>query len=110
VYGEQKHEPKLKPSPDTARSVLAALNKDWSAVAGANLAQSTKPLCFSGRKLRRLVVAADPRVRPPWGAWDSKCVNPRAFTSFRKAINNAIAPLEVDDILFSTNRWKDGVL
>jgi hypothetical protein len=30
---------------------------------------------------------------------------PRSFTAFRRSINQAIAPLEVDDVSFVTDGW-----
>ena len=106
-YGEQYHEPKKKPSPEAVLAAIEELGKRWSAIVGAELAKHTKPLRFTGHKSRRLLVAADPGESPPWGNWWSATKNPKAFTTFRKAINAAIDPMEVDEITFVTDRWRE---
>jgi len=106
-YGEQFHEPKKKPSREFVSATLENLRKKWSAIVGAELAAHTKPLRFKGHKSCRLLVAADPGESPPWGDWWSTTKNPRAFTVFRQAVNAAIAPMEVDDITFVTDRWQE---
>ena len=105
VYGEQFHKPKLKPSKEAVASALKLLSTRWAEIAGDELARFTRPLKFTGRKYRRLVVCADPEFRPPWGSWYFAFDNPRAFTRFRRAVNDAISPLEVDVIDFATHQW-----
>jgi hypothetical protein len=104
-YGEQHHDPRRKPSGDEVRETLAALKQKWAMVVGAKLASSTRPIRFTGQKSRRLLVEANPAEIPVWGSWDSRSTHPAAFTEFRKRINSAIAPMEVDDISFVTNGW-----
>jgi hypothetical protein len=55
-------------------------------------------LSFTGKKKRRLLVFADPQITPPWGSWFALAsgAQRRAFTQFRKAVNDAISPLHVD--------------
>jgi hypothetical protein len=107
VWGEQNHEPKERPSRELVREVFDNLMKNWMKIVGAELGGSTKPLRFTGRKSRRLLVAADLRVTPPWGSWYSASIDPNAFRQFRKKINEAIVPMEVDDIGFNTSEgWQ----
>jgi hypothetical protein len=76
------------------------------------MAAVTTPLCFTGRKRRRLVcdIYGDPnRSLPPWGSWEAIAENPQAFTKLRRSVNRAIAPLEVDHIDFlATTRGSYG--
>lgn len=93
-----------KERPDDA-SVVAALSKlqtHWSEVAGGEMATHTEPIRFSGQKLRRLLVRADPSNQPPWGTWArlDPGENRRSFTRLRAAINALIAPLVVDHVDF----------
>jgi hypothetical protein len=93
-----------KPMPDagSVRTALAVLVKHWPTIVGAELGRMTKPLRFTGKKKRRLVVEAAAEQAPPWGGWDylASGRERRAFTRLRSAINQAIAPLEVDHIDF----------
>ena len=105
VYGEQMHVPKIKPSKQAVAAALTLLKERWPQIAGPELSSVTRPSRFRGRKARRLLVSADPSAFPPWGTWYSAYSNPRLFTSFRLAVNQAIVPLEVDDVSFVTNSW-----
>ena len=104
-WGEQNHPPKGRPPPDVVRATLSRLQERWPEVVGPALASSTRPIRLSGHKRRRIVVAADPSVAPPWGSWYSTQRYPQAFTQFRCAVNAAIAPMEVDEIDFSLDQW-----
>ncbi|SRR6266545_786789 len=104
-YGEQVHEPKAKPTNEAIAAALAILKQRWPEIVGIDLSRITRPYKFSGRKSRRLLVSADPAASPPWRSWYSAVADPRSFTSFRRAVNQAIAPLEVDDVSFITDRW-----
>ena len=86
------------------KSAFVKLEKDWAMIAGEKLAAVTRPMGFTGRKKRRLLVKADPSVKPPWGEWDRLAPDERrrAFTRLRKASNDTIAPLMVDHIDFDT--------
>jgi hypothetical protein len=99
-FGEQYHEPKKRPSKESAAAALRRLIEGWPQVAGHEIAPYTRPVCFRGSKLRRLVVFADVDSLPPWGSWSYIRFNPLSFTNFRKSVNVAIAPLEVDVIDF----------
>lgn len=103
-YGEQVHERKVKPTKEALAAALATLKLRWPQIVG-DLSQVCRPNKFSGRKSRRLVVSANPAANPPWGSWYSAKSDPRAFSSFRRAVNQAIAPLEVDDVSFVTDHW-----
>ncbi len=106
VWGEQIHPPKPTPTKEALVEAMSNLKRDWNAIAGDELSRITRPIDFAGRKSRRLIVSADPAKRPPWGSWYWIEDNPRAFTAFRRAVNDAISPLEVDDITFNTNGWE----
>jgi hypothetical protein len=105
VLGEQFHEPMKKPSNEVVSATFQHLVENWPEIVGHELAESTKPLKFTGRKQHRLLVAANPSVSPPWGSWYTVRTNPPAFTAFRRAINRAISPMEVDDVTFTTEKW-----
>jgi len=100
VLGDQFQQTKLKPTNEAVRIALDLLVQDWAEIVGEELAGFTKPRKFTGHKCRRLVVSADPEYVPPWGRWHSASKNPESFTKFRRAVNNAISPLEVDVIDF----------
>jgi hypothetical protein len=93
--------------------ILEFLRANWPAIAGTVLAGSTKPTAITGKKGRRLLVSVDEAASaPPWGTWTSlaKDERRRSFTEFRRAINEAIAPIEIDHIDFavaSTTQPKD---
>ena len=63
----------------------------------------TRPVAFTGKKARRLLIHADATALPPWGNWAQRGDDEeqrRAFTRLRSTINRAIAPHEVDHIEF----------
>lgn len=94
--------PRERPTDDKLVELLTRLQERWPMLIGATLAGVTKPIAFSGRKKRRLVVLADPNASPPCGTWQALAEAPArsAFTSFRAAINRALAPHEVDHVDF----------
>lgn len=96
-------EPRPIPSGDLIEAATAALCEGWARVAGPELAAVTRPLRFTGRKKRRLVVEADYGSPSPWGSWDRLGPEPgrRSFTALRRAVNELIAPHEVDHIEFT---------
>ena len=82
------------------------LKSKWAEVVGPELAHITRPLAFTGEKARRLLVFADGSASPPWGGWTylSSIESERhTFTRFRTAVNDTIAPHEVDHIDFTTD-------
>lgn len=101
-YGEQHHEPSNKPAASELRASLEKLKRDWQQIAGPILFDKTRPIRFTGKKRRRLVVSADPTFSPPWGSWHwvTKDGDKRSFTKFRASVNHAIQPLTVDHIDF----------
>ena len=105
MYRPWDFEKKERPPPNQILQYLETLNSHWRDIVGPELAQSTRPLAFTGKKARRLLIRADPTARPPWGGWSHLSpVEPerRMFTSFRASINTAIAPHEVDHLEFTT--------
>ncbi len=96
---------KLRPPSEKVEHYFDLLKSRWSEIVGPALASISRPLTFTGKKARRLLVAADSCSSPPWGGWSY--ITPleadrRTFTQFRSAINMAIAPHEVDHIDFTT--------
>jgi hypothetical protein len=96
-------DPKPRPSSTAINRYLEELSSKWLEIVGKELGLITRPLAFSGRKLRRLLVWAHPDMRPPWGDWARRSSiesERRTFTQFRAAINNAIIPHEIDHVEF----------
>jgi hypothetical protein len=89
---------KTRPSEAEVGQALSVLTDGWCSIVGPPLASVTCPLSFTGKKKRRLLVFADPQITPPWGSWFALAsgAQRRAFTQFRKAVNDAISPLHVD--------------
>lgn len=97
-----------RPSAEALSAYLEALNGGWVQIAGPVLAEATRPIGFSGDKARGLIVAANPAIKPPWGQWaklSPVAAERLSFTKLRAAINKAIAPHEVDHVLFDTAHW-----
>ncbi len=102
-YSEYAHTtPRPRPTDAEAAAALAQLVDAWPAIAGASLAAQCTPVALTGRKLRRLLVAADYTTAPPWGAWDRLGPLPAraTFTALRHAVNAVLAPHGVDHIDF----------
>jgi hypothetical protein len=103
MYRPWDAEAKTRSSTDDLARYLATLILRWQEIVGLDIGRATRPLAFTGRKARRLLVRARIEVRPLWGSWfhlsDGKTER-RKFTTFRASINTAIAPHEVDHIDF----------
>jgi hypothetical protein len=102
-YRPWDFEAKVRPSNGELAHYLEYLFAHWSNIAGSVLSAVTLPLKFTGKKARRLLVQADGTAIPPWGGWShrsSEEAERRTFTHFRNAVNQAIAPHEVDHIEF----------
>jgi len=97
---------KERPSSIELGKHLETLVTHWAAIAGPELARLTRPVAFTGKKARRLMIdVADESAHPPWGAWSHRSaieLERRTFTRFRAAINKVIAPHEVDHVDFTT--------
>lgn len=86
--------------------LVERLRSQWDQVAGGEIAAMTKPLALTGRKGRRLLVAARRNTRPPWGTWTSRSFHPdlrRSFTCLRAAVNASLSPHHVDHIDFAAD-------
>lgn len=94
------HKARHRPTDAEAAAAMELLQTNWNSIAGP-LVEYSHPLSLTGSKLRRLLVRADPEAKPPWGDW-GKIDRPIAieFTRFRRAVNDAIQPHEVDHIDF----------
>lgn len=93
-------EPRVRPTAEQVAVAFATLLSRWHKIAGEALAAHTRPVSFTGKKKRRLVVQVNGAYVPEWGSWDSCELAPVAFRRLRLAVNAAIAPLEVDHIDF----------
>jgi hypothetical protein len=102
MYRPWDFERKERPTDAEIEEALQKLNSQWLSIAGS-FAADTKPLCFSGDKARQLLVGVLGDARPPWGHWNKRSSveeERRTFTTFRRAVNDAIKPMEVDHIVF----------
>jgi hypothetical protein len=106
-YRPWDFEPKTRPLEEELAKHLAYLTTHWSDIAGSGLSTVTRPMAFTGKKARRLLVQADDGASPPWGGWShrsSEEAKRRTFTHFRSAVNKAISPHEVDHVEFIIKR------
>jgi hypothetical protein len=109
MYNDWSFSPKIRPPSEEIVHLMNILLSRWSKIVGRELASITRPLAFTGSKARRLLVYADTSVAPPWGGWtylSEKKEQRRYFSTFRAAINKAIAPHEVDHVDFTTKNDK----
>ncbi|NBW99113.1 DUF721 domain-containing protein [bacterium] len=106
LYLAWNSEARTKPDEALLSRALRGLQEHWSAIVGTELAKITYPVSFTGEKRRRLLVFAEPSTKPSWGEWNKldKNENRQAFSRFRKAVNKAIHPHEVDHIDFIHKR------
>ena len=105
TFGYSMEAPKTPPDPAIVAIGLEILKDRWPQIAGPELAAMTRPLGFTGRRKRKLLVWADTKTTPPWGSWTKLSIRlpeRRKFTIFRNAVNAAIAPMQVDHIEFKT--------
>jgi hypothetical protein len=103
MYRTWVYEVKKSPDSTILKEYIDQLILKWDEIAGSVLSPITKPICFTGKKYRRLLIQADKNSKPPWGSWitlSSLESERRTFTMFRKSINQAIKPHEVDHIDF----------
>lgn len=94
---------KAKPSNDALKKAMETLSDHWPHIAGLYLAKLTRPQSIRGPKGRRLIVEVTSLGDAPWGTWStlsSERQKRQAFTEFRRSVNQAIAPHEVDHIDF----------
>lgn len=90
-------------SVEEINQAINKLKENWNNIVGTDLATVTFPIRFTGKRRRRLLVSADSSVNPKWGTWFERSTfrhEREEFTCFRKAVNRAIYPLEVDHIDF----------
>jgi hypothetical protein len=104
MYRDWDYTTKSKPSAGVLIELLDSLKKDWMSVVGKELARSTEPLRFTGRRARRLLVKVTHVSDPPWGDWyalPSDRTKRYEFTKMRRAVNNLFGQQhEVDHIDF----------
>ena len=102
-YRPWDFESKVRPTTEELAAYLEHLLAYWADIAGLDLAAVTRPVMFTGKKARRLLARAQKAASPPWGGWSYRLPDEtkrRTFTRFRSAVNEAIAPHEVDHIEF----------
>lgn len=106
MYRPWDFDSKYRPSSEEVAEHFEKLKSQWLEIVGPELGNITRPLSFTGEKVRRLLVHANGSFRPPWGDWShlsSDEAERRAFTRFRAAVNKAIAPHQVDHVDFTTD-------
>ena len=100
-------ETKDRPSTEQLKNCMVMLTENWHKIVGEELAPITCPVAFTGKKARRLLVFADENCEAPWGGWNSRSSEEskrRTFTRFRRSINKAVKPHEVDHVDFKMNK------
>jgi len=102
MYLAWNYSTKTRPSEVGAIESMHQLHDRWAEIAGDRLVFISRPRCFSGRKLRRLIIDVDAGSDSPWGSWQSlpNDERRREFTRLRGRINDAISPHHVDHIDF----------
>jgi hypothetical protein len=104
-YRPWDSEAKVRPPEEELVKHLEYLSALWADIVGSALSTVTRPVAFTGKKARRLLVQAEGAATPPWGGWTHRAPDEakrRTFTRFRSAVNKAINPHEVDHIEFNT--------
>ncbi len=99
--------PSARPSESDIRGAIERLKQGWPLIAGASISSRTEPLRLTGTKRRRLVCSVSRSAEnfaPPWGEWQAITANRTAFSRLRRAVNEAMAPLEVDHVDFEVER------
>lgn len=101
-YLNWNEEPRTRPTEKEIEEYLLKLNKNWKGILGSEFGHATRPVKFSGSKLRRLIVSYRNGYLPPWGSWTNHLAfgSPSKFTELRKSVNKIIQPHEVDHIDF----------
>lgn len=103
-------ESKRKPTAEEYQVAFERLRAQWDQVAGPDLARISAPFMFAGDKRRNLVVAVEAGQHAPWGTWTELSSDEgmrRTFTQFRKRVNEAIAPHQVDHVTFRERMRKE---
>ena len=104
---EMKCHPKAyKPTKEEVQLAMVKLANKWKELLGEEFFINTKPVLFSGDKYRSLLVNYQSGYLPPWGSWTDHLVNgkPSKFTELRSKVNEVIAPLTVDHIIFKETK------
>ncbi len=102
-YRPWDFEVKERPEDHELAKHFEHLSAHWTEIAGPRLSAVTRPVSFTGKKARRLLVQTESTASPPWGGWSHRDTDEprrRTFTLFRSAVNAAIGPHEVDHISF----------
>lgn len=107
MYRAWDYDTKDRPSAENIGQIMHTLISHWPEIVGNEIANVTRPLALTGGKARRLLVSVDTAFTPPWGSWwhlSSVESERRTFTQFRRAINQIIAPREVDHVDFISGK------
>lgn len=102
LYLAWNSEPRIAPGEIDVENALKILSSAWGEIIGKDYSDISIPHRFTGAKKRRLVVSVNAKTKSPWGEWTSlrTAEGKRAFREFRKRVNDAIKPLEVDHVDF----------
>lgn len=104
MYQDWDFESKKRPLDQELDTYLSQLVSGWGDIAPDSIALVTKPMAFSGKKARNLIVEYSTDNNPPWGEWDELSPDRDEryqFTILRRKVNEVIDPHKVDHITFS---------
>ncbi|WP_407680122.1 hypothetical protein, partial [Candidatus Chordibacter forsetii] len=102
MYQPWDYETKVRPKTETLEFNLFKLQSQWANIA-RDIAHVTKPVAFTGKKARRLLVNVLQDSPPPWGDWDRLSYSEEkrsAFTKLRQNVNINLNSHKVDHIGF----------
>lgn len=101
-YQYYTYDAKYKPTKEEIRTALHLLERKWIDILENNFGENTRPVKFSGRKSRCLMVTYNDSYSPPWGSWTNHLANgrPSKFSELRIKVNEIIKPVAVDHIIF----------
>ena len=102
MYQPWDYETKVRPKKETLEFNFFKLQSQWPNIA-VDIAHVTKPVAFTGKKARRLLVNVLQDSSPPWGDWDRLSYSEekrRSFTKLRQDVNRNLNSHKVDHIDF----------
>lgn len=107
-HSSKSHPPAATPSCTEAKEAFEKLVSRWKEITAGKLGGVLRPIRFSGKRRRRLLVKVAEDVPAPWGSWTFLPHRParHLFSEFRREVNRAINPHKVDHIDFDTSLLK----
>jgi len=102
MYLAWNSEPRTSPGRLDVENALKILTSNWAEIIGKDYSNFSMPQRFTGARKRRLVVSVKVNTKAPWGEWAflQNDESRRVFREFRRKVNGAIKPLEVDHVDF----------